>query len=110
MTVNVAVTTPGGTSAISRPADAYTYVPPPTVSDVTGLDGMQASGPLSGNTQFEISGTNLAGATAVVFTQGTTALGAARAFSTPSIQPRGTSLFSAPAPVRQTRERSVFRC
>ena len=61
VTVDVTVTTPGGASAISRPADAYTYVPPPTVSDVTGLDGLQASGPLSGNTQFEISGTNLAG-------------------------------------------------
>ncbi len=60
-TVDVTVTTAGGTSAISV-ADRYTYVATPTV---TGL--LPSSGPISGGTSVVITGTNLTGATAVTF-------------------------------------------
>ena len=67
-TVNVRVTTPGGTSAITT-ADQFTYVAPipaPTVTKVS-----PSSGPTTGGSTVTISGTNLSGATAVKF--GTTA-------------------------------------
>jgi hypothetical protein len=60
-TVNVTVTTPGGTSATSA-ADKYTYIPAPTV---TALD--VTSGPAAGGTTVVITGINLSGATAVKF-------------------------------------------
>ena len=60
-TVDVAVTTAGGTSAVSA-ADRYTYVATPTV---TGL--APSSGPISGGTSVVITGTGLTGATAVSF-------------------------------------------
>ena len=66
-TVDVTVTTPGGTSATSS-ADKFTYVPAPTVS---GLSPTQ--GPAAGNTTVTITGTGFTGASAVSF-GGTAAL------------------------------------
>jgi hypothetical protein len=60
-TVDVSVTTPGGTSA-NTPADDYTYFASPTV---TGLN--PSKGPTSGGTVVTIAGTNLSGATEVKF-------------------------------------------
>jgi hypothetical protein len=61
-TVDVAVTTSGGTSALST-ADRYTYSPnPPAVSGVSPAGGLT-----TGGTSVSISGANLAGATAVDF-------------------------------------------
>ena len=60
-TVDVTVTTPGGTSATS-PADQFTYVAAPTV---TGLS--PTSGPAAGGTLVTITGTGFTGATAVDF-------------------------------------------
>ena len=61
--VDVTVLTPGGTSATS-PADQYTYIAPPlpTVTSVS-----PSSGPTSGGTSVVITGTNLTGATGVMF-------------------------------------------
>ena len=59
--VNVTVTNEGGTSAIST-ADQFTYVPAPTVTGVSPNNG-----PTTGGTSVTITGTNLAGATAVHF-------------------------------------------
>jgi hypothetical protein len=60
--VNVTVTTPGGTSAISA-LDEFTYVvPPPTVSTVA-----PAEGAVAGGTTVKITGTNLEGASVVEF-------------------------------------------
>jgi hypothetical protein len=58
-TVNVLVTTPGGTSATS-PSDLFSYGP--TVTNVT-----PASGPVGGGTLVTITGTGFTGATAVNF-------------------------------------------
>ncbi|MDA8295329.1 MAG: IPT/TIG domain-containing protein [Actinomycetota bacterium] len=64
--VDVTVTTPGGTSA-SAAGDRFAYaVPAPVVTSIS-----PTSGPTAGGTSVTITGTNLAGATAVVF--GTTA-------------------------------------
>ncbi|HEY6294241.1 MAG TPA: IPT/TIG domain-containing protein, partial [Streptosporangiaceae bacterium] len=61
-TVNVTVTTKGGTSATSS-ADQFTYkTPAPTVSSVS-----PTSGPTGGGTSVTISGQNLSGATGVSF-------------------------------------------
>ncbi len=60
-TVDVRVTTVGGTSATSA-ADRYTYAAPPTVTAIS-----PASGPTSGGTTVVITGTNLNGATGVIF-------------------------------------------
>ncbi len=59
--VDVRVTTPGGTSAISA-ADKFTYVAPagPAVTAVS-----PNSGPIAGNTAITITGTGFTGATAV---------------------------------------------
>ena len=64
-TVDVTVTTPGGTSATSS-ADHFTYTAAPTVTAVS-----PTSGPGAGGTSVTVTGTNLASATAVDF--GTTA-------------------------------------
>jgi hypothetical protein len=66
-TVDVTVTTPGGTSATSN-ADQFTYTTPPAP---TVMSLSPASGPTSGGTAVTVAGTNLTGATAVKF--GTTA-------------------------------------
>jgi hypothetical protein len=60
-TVDVTVTTAGGTSATSS-ADQFTYVAAPTVSGVS-----PSRGPTGGGTTVTITGTNLANATAVHF-------------------------------------------
>ena len=60
-TVDITVTTPGGTSATST-NDQYTYVTPPTVTRVS-----PSSGPAAGGTSVTIAGTNFTGATAVSF-------------------------------------------
>jgi YVTN family beta-propeller protein len=67
-TVDVKATTSGGTSATSA-ADGYTYLALPMVSAIS-----PTAGPVSGGTPVTITGTNLAGATAVGF-GGTAALG-----------------------------------
>ena len=60
-TVDVTVVTDGGTSATSS-ADQYTYLAPPVLSGLS-----QSSGALAGGTTVTISGSGLAGATAVDF-------------------------------------------
>jgi hypothetical protein len=60
-TVDVTVTTTGGTSATSA-ADQFTIVPPPVVSGVS-----PAVGSVDGGTQVTITGTDLAAATEVDF-------------------------------------------
>jgi hypothetical protein len=60
-TVDVTVTTPGGTSATSS-NDQFTYVAAPTVTGVS-----PSAGPLAGGTSVTITGTNLSSATAVKF-------------------------------------------
>ncbi|MFS2109740.1 IPT/TIG domain-containing protein [Sphingomonas sp. Sphisp140] len=60
-TVDVRVTTVGGTSATSA-ADQYTYIPAPTVTSIS-----PTSGPGGGGTTVTITGTNLSGTTAVTF-------------------------------------------
>src|SRR6516225_147165 len=64
-TVDVTVTTPGGTSATST-ADQFTYVlapaPAPTVTNIN-----PNTGPTSGGSSETITGTNFSGATAVRF-------------------------------------------
>lgn len=60
-TVDVTVTTVGGTSAIS-PADQFTYLSTPTVTGIS-----PNKGPLQGGTSVTLTGTGLAGATAVNF-------------------------------------------
>ena len=59
--VDVTVTTAGGTSATGV-ADGYTYVAAPSVSAIS-----PASGPTAGDTVVTITGTNLIDATAVTF-------------------------------------------
>ena len=60
-TVDVTVTSPGGTSATSM-ADQYTYVPAPTVSSIG-----PTAGPVAGGTVVTLTGTGFSGATAVTF-------------------------------------------
>ncbi|WP_405156114.1 IPT/TIG domain-containing protein [Paenibacillus sp. FSL K6-0108] len=60
-TVDVTVTTPGGTSATSA-ADQYAYHAAPTIASVS-----PASGPTTGGTTVTLTGTNLTDATAVMF-------------------------------------------
>ena len=60
-TVNVAVTTVGGKSAVSG-ADDFTYVAAPTVTKVE-----PAEGPAAGGTKVTITGTNFTGAKEVKF-------------------------------------------
>jgi hypothetical protein len=60
-TVDVTVTTPGGTSTTST-ADQYTYAAPPTATSVT-----PGAGPTGGGTSVTITGTNLTNASAVQF-------------------------------------------
>jgi DNA-binding beta-propeller fold protein YncE len=60
-TVDVTVTTPGGTSATNA-GDEYTYVTTPTVSGLS-----PSTGPTVGGTTVTITGTGFTGATAVLF-------------------------------------------
>ncbi|MEV7012250.1 IPT/TIG domain-containing protein [Streptosporangium sp. NPDC051022] len=59
--VDVKVTTPYGTGATTND-DKFTYIKPPAVTAVN-----PATGPAAGGTSVTITGTNLAGATAVAF-------------------------------------------
>ena len=63
-TVDVAVTTPGGTATLPG---AFTYVaaPPPAAPTATAIT--PDTGPTAGGTTVTITGTNLAGATEVTF-------------------------------------------
>ncbi len=61
-TVDVTVTSPGGTSAAGA-ADQFTY----TATGPTLTGASPASGPAAGGTSVTLSGTNLTGATAVSF-------------------------------------------
>ena len=60
-TVDVTVTTAGGTSATSA-ADQYTFFAPPGITSVS-----PAAGPTAGGTTVTINGSNLGGATTVTF-------------------------------------------
>jgi hypothetical protein len=60
-TVDITVTTPGGTTATSS-ADQYTYVPAPIITAIS-----PSAGPIAGGTVVTIAGTNLANATLVQF-------------------------------------------
>jgi len=60
-TVDVRVTTAGGTTATSA-ADQFTFVPPPTVTGVS-----PTAGPTTGGTTVTVTGTNFTGASAVSF-------------------------------------------
>lgn len=71
-TQQVSVVTPGGTTA-NTAADDYTYVPVPTVTNVS-----PGAGPAAGGTSLTVTGTNLTGATSV------TVGGAAASFSVDS--------------------------
>jgi hypothetical protein len=61
-TVDVTVTTPSGGTSPTVPADAYTYLPVPTVGPVSPL-----SGPTAGGTMVTITGTGLTGTSAIDF-------------------------------------------
>nr|WP_314607725.1 putative Ig domain-containing protein [uncultured Janthinobacterium sp.] len=60
-TVNVTVTTAGGTSATGA-ANQFTYIPAPTVTSIS-----PTAGPTAGGTSVTITGTGLTGTTAVTF-------------------------------------------
>ncbi len=60
-TVDVRVTTPGGTTP-NTAADDFTYIPPPTISSIT-----PTSGPATGGTVVTITGTSFTTATEVKF-------------------------------------------
>jgi autotransporter-associated beta strand protein len=60
-TIDVTVTTPGGSSAASA-ADQFAYVPPPAVTSLA-----TAAGPTTGGNDVYILGVDLGGATAVNF-------------------------------------------
>jgi len=85
-TVDVTVTSLGGTSAPNPPADQFAYVPAPTVTGVN-----PSTGPPAGGTAVTISGNNFTGTTAVKF--GGNAAGAFSVVSTTQItatSPAGT--------------------
>jgi PGF-pre-PGF domain-containing protein len=69
--IDITVTTSGGTSTLST-ADQFSYQPTPTVTSVA-----PASGPAHGGTSVTITGSGFAGATAVDFGSGNTAIFAA---------------------------------
>ena len=61
-TVDVTVTTPGGTSPTNQPADQFTYDAAPVVSSIS-----PAFGPAAGGKSVTVTGTGFTGATAVEF-------------------------------------------
>jgi hypothetical protein len=68
--VDVTVTTPGGTSAVTEPSDEFTFAvppPPPPPPTPTVVSVSPASGSTAGGTPVTVAGTNLAGASAVSF-------------------------------------------
>lgn len=60
-TVDITVTTPGGTSATGS-SDRFTYISPPAISALS-----PGTGPAAGGTSVAVAGTNFTGATAVKF-------------------------------------------
>ena len=84
-TVDVTVTTAGGTSATGT-ADHYTYAAPPTVTAVS-----PTAGPLGAGTHVTITGTNLSGATAVTFGTANAAITADAATQITVTAPAGTA-------------------
>ncbi|WP_179217928.1 S-layer family protein, partial [Delftia sp. K82] len=83
-TVNVTVTTAGGTS-VTAAANQFTYLPAPTVASVSPNFGPQAGG-----TSVVITGTNLSGATAVLFGATTASYVVNSATQITAISPGGT--------------------
>ena len=84
-TLDVTVTSPGGTSATS-PADQFTYQAAPTVTSIN-----PTFGPASGTTLVTIDGTGFTGATAVDFgTNPATDLTSVSATSITAMSPAGT--------------------
>jgi hypothetical protein len=63
-TVDVTVTTPGGTSVVNAPADQFTFSAPP-LPTVTGVS--PSTGPTTGATPVTVTGTGFTGATVVKF-------------------------------------------
>jgi YVTN family beta-propeller protein len=85
-TVDVTVTTVGGTSAVV-PADQYTYVAPPAVTGVS-----PNAGPLSGGNSVTIAGSALSNPTSVNFgTNPATIVGSCTATSCTVIAPAETA-------------------
>ncbi len=64
--VDVTVTTPGGTTAVTPSADTYSYVTTPTVTSISSTS-TPAGGPTGGGTQVMINGTGFANVTGVSF-------------------------------------------
>ena len=98
-TVDVIVTTPGGTSATSS-LDQFTGISPPSVTSIVsqgaasvGSTGSIPAGPVSGGSEVLINGTGLDGATAVYFgtTEGTIVTDAGTYILADSPQARGRS-------------------
>ena len=83
-TVDVTVTTPVGTSAISPPADQFTYEAAPSVSSIGPL-----AGPLAGGTAVTITGTGFTGASAVDFGSAPGTITSASATSVTVTSPAG---------------------
>ncbi|RZS36407.1 IPT/TIG domain-containing protein [Herbihabitans rhizosphaerae] len=83
LVVDVVVTTKGGSSPTSA-ASKYTYVPAPAITVVT-----PASGPVAGGQTVTITGTNLAGATAVEFGDVPATVGTVTATSLTCTAPAG---------------------
>jgi hypothetical protein len=83
-TVDITVTTPGGTSAPGTP-DKFTFIPAPAVSGVT-----PTSGPATGGTTVTVTGTNLTGATAVRFGTTTVLPQSVTATSLTAVSPGGS--------------------
>src|SRR5208337_5028734 len=85
-TVDVTVTTPGGTSATSA-SDQFTYDPVPTVTGVT-----PAAGPVAGGTTVTVTGTGFTGATSVKFgTTAATSYTVVSATSITAVSPAGSA-------------------
>jgi large repetitive protein len=83
-TVDVTVTTPGGTSTTSA-NDLFTYVAAPTVTGIA-----PASGPSAGGTSVVITGTGLGSATAVDFGSSPASITAGSDTSITATSPTGT--------------------
>jgi hypothetical protein len=84
-TVDITVTTVGGTGAASS-AGQFTYVEPPIISGVS-----PSSGPTTGGTSVTITGTNLTAATAVRFGGTDATISANTATSITAISPAGSA-------------------
>ena len=84
-TVDVTVTTPGGTSATTA-ADQYTYTNGPSVAAIS-----PTSGPTAGGTIVTITGANLASATAVKFGSNNATINSNTATQIVAVAPAGAA-------------------